>query len=243
MSVFKQPSEADFLAANEARHQLSFQRRKAAGGRVAALSKLHDELVSDSKLYASDSLQDQRDAVAHAILSVVGYLQAQGFSNLTLAPLMRPVAALCAREQNSPDMMFAERQRPGRPSATSTDHERMGILAALAEAWLRIHADDDRTQTQLLAEAARHMKGRWFGKVTRANLKTARDLCMQEGSDHPAVRSARIFYSGFVDGAEKFGPMPAFKILVRMLNDVKLPFGAGEGGISKTPHVFPTDPE
>ncbi|KPF76995.1 hypothetical protein IP68_03900 [Blastomonas sp. AAP25] len=208
---------------------------------MAALSKLHDELADDSQLYASDSLQDQRDAVAHALLAVIGYLQAQGFSNMTLAPLMRPVSALNAREQNSRDMMFAERARAGRPSATSADHERMGILAALAEAWLRIHVDEDRTQAQLLAEAARQMKGRWFGDVTRANLKTARDLCMQESSDHPAVSSARLFYSEYLAGAEKFGPMAAFKIMIRMLNDVKLPFGAGEGGISKTPHVSPTD--
>ncbi|MEO6093039.1 MAG: hypothetical protein ABIT04_08390, partial [Novosphingobium sp.] len=112
---------------------------------------------------------------------------------------------------------------------------------ALAEAWLRSHGNDDRPQADKLADAARKMKGRWFGTVTRAQLETARDLVSQEAKDHPAASHARMVYSWFVRTAEMFGTDAAFPIMVRFFNDQKLPFGAGEGGISKTPRVSPTE--
>lgn len=237
---FRKPTEAQFVEAARQAHQGRYARQPSAGGRVAALEKLHAQLVDDARLYESENLQDQRDAVAHALFAVVDFLQAQGFAKPTLAPLIRPVAALAERENNSLDLMFSQRARGGRPKATLADHERTGILAALAEGWLRTHEDDDRPQPDKLADAARNMKGRWFGSVTRAQLETAREIVNQEASDHPAVGSARMFYYWFVKSAEMFGSENAFPIAVRMLNDSKLPFGGGEGGILKNPSVSPT---
>jgi len=107
----------------------------------------------------------------------------------------------------------------------------------------QIHGQDERTQKLKLADCARRLKGRWFGTVTGANLKTALDLIRQEGKDHPAVRTAKIYFEGFLQGAEMFGHQVAFDILIRMLNDIKLSYGAGEGGIAKTPSVSPSEGE
>ena len=238
---FRKPTEAEHTEAARRTRQDRHMRQLSAGGRVAALNKLHAQLVDDAQLYESDDLQDQRDAVAHSLLAVTDFLIAQGFANATVAPLMRPVAALAERENNSLDLMFAQRAGRGRPKATLAQHERTGILAALAEGWLRTHLDDDRPQTDKLAEAARKMKGRWFGTVTRAQLEAAREMVSQEAKDHPAASHARMVYGWFITTAEKFGADNAFPILVRMLNDQKLPFGAGEGGILKTPGVSPNE--
>lgn len=237
---FRRPTEAELAEASRLTRQDRYVRQPPSGRRVAALDKLHSQLVDDAELYESDDLQDQRDAVAHALLAIADYLTVQGFSNATLAPLMRPVAALAERENNSLDLMFSQRARGGRPKATLAEHERTGILAALAEGWLRVHEGDDRPQADKLADVARQMKGRWFGTVTRAQLETAREMVSQEAKDHPAVSHARLAYGWFVSAAEKFGAGNAFPIMVRMFNDQKLPFGGGEGGISKTPGVSPT---
>lgn len=241
ISYLRTPTEAEFSEAARQSQQARFARQRSVGGRVAALDRLHAQLADDAQLYESDNLQDQRDAVAHALLGVVSFLQLQGFSNATLGPLMRPVLALMERENNSLDFMFAQRARGGRPKATLTDHERTGILAALAEGWLRVHKGDDRSQADKLAEAARKMKGRWFGEISRAQLETARDLVAQEASDHPAVSQARL-YSGFFDNAATtYGADNAFGIMVRWLNNTKASFGLGQGGISKTPPVSPSE--
>jgi hypothetical protein len=237
---FRKPTDAEFAEAARQTGQDRYTRQRPQGGRVAALDKLHAQLVDDAQLYESEDSQDQRDAVAHALLAVADFLKAQGFSNPTLAPLMRPVAALVERENNSLDLVFTQRARVGRPKATLAEHERSGILAALAEAWLRTHGSDDRPQSGKLADAARKMKGRWFGIVTCAQLETARELVSQETKDHPAVRKARMFYGWYIKTVETFGVENAFPIMVRNLNDTKLPFGAGEGGILKTPGVSPT---
>ena len=238
---FRKPTEAQHTEAARQAQEDRYARQRPAGGRVAALDKLHAQLVDDAQLFESDDLQDQRDAVAHALLAVADYLESLGFAKATLAPLMRPVAALVERENNSLDLMFAQRARGGRPKATLTDHERIGILAALAEGWLRTHEKDETTQPAKLADAARKMKGRWFGSVTRAQLETARELVSQEASDHPAVGQARLFTGFFEKTAELFGAENAFGIMVRWLNDTNAPFGFGQRGISKTSSVSPTE--
>jgi len=91
------------------------------------------------------------------------------------------------------------------------------------------------------AAAARKMRGRWFGTVTRAQLESARELVNQEAKDHPAASHASMVYGWFVRTAEMFGSDNAFPIMVRFFNDQKMPFGAGEGGILKTPRVSPTE--
>lgn len=218
-----------------------YRKLPAKEGRVAALAKLHARLIDDAMLYDQGNLQDQRDAVADSLLAVVDFLLAQGFNHATLGPLMRPVAALAERENNSIDIMFSQRVRAGRPSATLADHERTGILAALSDAWLREHFDDERRQSDKLSEAARKLKGRWFGRLSRANLETAREIVSQEASDHPAVIAYRKF-NEYIETAEStYGTNGAIKILVRFLNDQKVSFGLGEGGILKTPPISPTE--
>lgn len=236
----RMPTNAEFAEAARLTKQHRHDRLPALGDCVAALNKLHEQLADDACLYESEDLQDQRDAVAHSLLAVIDFLRAQGFATPTVAPLMRPVAALTERENNSLDAMFARRARAGRPKATLAQHERTGILAALTDVWLRTHESDDRPQSLKLAEAARKMKGRWFGKIDRAQLETAREFVSQEAKDHPAVCHARLFDSLIVNAAEEAGIESAFAIMIRWLNDSKLPFGAGEGGILKTPNVSPT---
>lgn len=216
------------------------KRLRSMGGRVEALNQLHALLANHAQLYETGDLQNQRDSVAAALLAVKDYLIAQGFAQATLAPLMRPVSSLVERENNSLDLMFTERARGGRPKATMADHERTGILAALAEAWLKLHSDDPRTQSQKLEEAARQMRGRWFGQVTKAQLKTSRDLVLQEAKDHLAVKHASLVYSWFVKAAEMLGPRGAFDMMIHLFNENKMSFGGGEGGILKTPPVSPS---
>ena len=235
------PTEAVFIEAARMAKINRYGRRKAHGGRIAALENLHVRLVDDARLYESDDIQDQRDAVADSLLAIVNYLHTQGFSIGTLSPLMRPVSALTERENNSIDLMFTQRARRGRPSATHAEHERSGILAALSNAWLRAQKEQDRRQRDKLADATRRMKGRWFGTVTRAQLETARELVSQEASDHPAVITSKRFEQHLSSAEETYGAMGAFTILVRFLNDQKLTLGLGEGGILKTPSISPTE--
>lgn len=236
---YRKPTDAEHVEAARQGTLQRHDRQPASGGRVAALDKLNSRLVANARLYESGDLQSQRDAVADTLLGVGDYLTAQGFAGLALAPLMRPVYALVERENNSLDLMFTQRARGGRPKSTLMDHERSGILAGLAEEWLRTHAHEDRPQRAKLTEAARYMKGRWFDTVTCAQLETARELVSQEAESHPAVIQAKMVREWCSTGAEMFGTENAFPILVRMLNDVILPFGMGEGGILKTPRVSP----
>lgn len=240
MPLIRKPTDIEFAEAAMWVQRNRYTRQPSQGGRVAALDKLHTQLVNDARLYESENLQDQRDAVANTLLAVAGFLKAQGFATATLAPLIRPVAALTERENNSLDQMFAQRARAGRPKATLAEHERTGILVALTDLWLIAHAADDRPIADKLADAARKMNGRWFGRVTRAQLETARELVSQEAKDHPAVTQAGIFQTLCAKTENDVGAASAFAIMVRWLNDTKLPFGAGEGGISKTPRITPT---
>jgi hypothetical protein len=235
------PSKADFAEIIQHAKIKRYTRQQSAGAPVAALEQLHARLVEDAQLYESDDLQDQRDAVADSLLAVVDFLKAQGFAAATLSTLMRPVAALAERENNSLDLMFAQRARGGRPKSTLADHERTGILAALAEGWLRAREGDSRPQPLKLAEASRKMKGKWFGSVTRAQLETARELVNQEASDHPAVQHFQLFCSFFDTTAETFGIESAFDIMVQWLNSTSTPFGFGQRGILKTSAVSPTE--
>ena len=97
------------------------------------------------------------------------------------------------------------------------------------------------TQSDKLTAAARKMRGRWFGTVTRAQLETAREVVSQEAKDHPAASHAAMVYGWFVRTAEMFGADNAFPIMAQFFNYQKMPFGAGERGILKTPRVSPTE--
>lgn len=233
------PSEVDFRDAAEVTRQQRHRRSSPAFDHTEALDLLHKRLVESVELYETSELPKQREAVLTALIAIEAYLKLQGFAPATLAPLMRPVAALIERDSGSLDYLFAERtqKQGGKPKSTTTDHERKGILSTFAEKWLESRQKDGRNQREKLAECANKLKGRWFGHVSRAELKTALDLVRREASDHPAVMSAKHFSNLYAHAESLFGAQNAFRIMVRSLNDVELPFGAGEGGIAKTPTV------
>lgn len=185
--------------------------------------------------YLSDDLPSQRRAVQNALFGVAKYLEKSGFPPVALLPIIRPALALFEREEhNAIDQMFAERARGGRPSATIDAHLRTAILAALANAWLRIHQDDDRPQRVKLADAARNMRGPWFEDVTGATLKTSREIVAREAKDHEVVEYFERF-SRLIDGiAETVGWSRSFPLMVRYINEHPV---SRVMGILKTPHV------
>jgi hypothetical protein len=239
--TFRKPTPAEFKEAASLSIEHRHARLPAETGRVSALNGLHARLASNAALYEQGDLQDQRDAVADSLIAVQKCLRSMGFALATLAPIMRPAQALVERENNSLDPMFCERARIGRPNATISEHERIGILAAIAEVWLAIHRDDEGTQKQKLSRLSRILVGPWFGKITPSKLKTARDLVLQEAKDHLAVQHAQLYYSMIVKTAETSGAEIAIQIMVRFLNDTPATFGVGKPPISKTPHISPSD--
>ena len=130
--------------------------------------------------------------------------------------------------------MFTQRKRSGRPSATFDAHLRTAILAALANTWLEIHVNDDRTQRAKLADAARKMRGPWFKGVSGATLKTAREIIAREAKDHVVIEYFERF-SRLIDGvAETVGLNRAFPFMVRYINEHPV---SRTMGILKTIHV------
>lgn len=234
------PAEADYEEARRFAAEQRYRMRPSRGAPHWALAQLNATLVAHAKLYTSEDLQDQRDAIAGSLFAVIDYLTGRGFAPATLEPLTRPITALVERENNAIDGLFAERARQGRPKASMAQHDKTGILAALANEFLRTRADDPRPQSAKLDEAARKMKGPWFDRVTRAKLETAREIVSQESAGHLAVRKAEAFSALIQATAEKFGDAHAFDVMVRMINDIGPILGAGKG-ISKTPTVSPTD--
>ncbi len=221
------PTKAVFEEAARLTKEDRYVKRKPRGGRVAALDLLFRHLVEEGRLYESEDIQDQRDAVANAMLAISDFLETQGFPLAAIAPVMRPVAALVEREGNSPDPIFAQRDRAGRPKDTLAHHERKGTLAALANHWLSLRSTDEHSQSDKLSEAARKMNGPWFGKITRAQLETAREFVSQESKDHPAVKKAAMIKDQLEKAADKFGSENAFDIMLHWLNDVPLVVGNG----------------
>lgn len=235
------PTEKEFEIARQQSSLGNYVRRKAQDGPEWALWSLHRRLVTFAQLYETCDLQDQRDAVASSILAVHDYLMGRGFAPASLGPMMRVVAALGERENGSLDLLFCERAKSGRPKSTLADQNRAGVLAALASFWLELHPDDDRKQMQKLSDAARTMKGRWFGKIEAANLKTARDLAMQEAKDHPTVMEAIRFQSEVIEPArQKFGDSAIWTVLLRFLNDMS-PMYEAALKIEKTRPISPSE--
>lgn len=189
-------------------------------------------------LYQSDKLVHQRKSVMSALSAVADFLEAQDFPPETLPPILRPALALAERENNNLDQLFAQRARGGRPNVTMDHHDRTGILAAFANAWLRMNEDDGRVQGSKLSEAARKMRGGWFGDVTRSNLKTAREVVSQEAKSHPAVVVADTFDDLFKQAVTLAGPADAFQLMLDYVNDAP---AARMKGIWKTPPVLSAD--
>jgi hypothetical protein len=204
------------------------------------LKLLQGRLADCAELYQIRDLAAQRSAVVHALCAVNDYLALQGFAAEMLLPIMRPALALAEREHNVLDQMFSERARKGRPNVTLEEQERTGILASFANAWLRIKKHDDQSQESKLAEAARQLRGGWFGHVSKSNLKTARGVVSQELSDHPAVVLCREFDKLFSQAELDRGPLEAFSFIIRFVNNAP----AGHvAGIWKTPPVLSKRPD
>lgn len=201
---------------------------------IVDFTALRDKLANYAVLYESQDLDQRRKAVWSALVAVTDFLKAQDFPPNTLLPIMHPAIALAERENNNLDPMFSQRARGGRPNATMAAHERTGVLAAFANAWLDLHKDDDRPQRAKLSEAARKMRGGWFGDVTPANLKTAREIVSQEAKDHPAVVVAGTFDQFFDDAIAACGAAGAFQAMISLVNESS---ASRTTGIWKTPPV------
>ena len=206
-------------------------------GIVDDLERLRARLAISATLYEGDLLEHQRQAVTNALCAVADFLEAQSFPPEMLPPILRPALALAERQNNNLDQMFAERARGGRPKVTADHHDRFGILASFANAWLRIHEGDGRAQRIKLAEAARKMRGSWFGCVTPANLKAARETVSQEMKTHPAVMVAETFDNLFEQATAIVGRQNAFQFMIDYVNDSP---AARMKGIWKTPPVSST---
>jgi hypothetical protein len=188
------------------------------------LDQLRKDLETTGRSYEVGDLAVKREAVVDALLAVVKYLEAQGFSPASLKPLARPARALTKIESKSGDELFAKPRQSGRPSTTLNSHERTGILAALANFWLLTHQGEDNLIPTQLREVTRQMKGRWFGNITDSQLKTARETVSQESNDHIAVQYAQFT----TDWLGTFQPEKAFASVVAYLNEQGLPLGVGE---------------
>lgn len=200
---------------------------------------LKSRLSAYAILYESPDAEIRRTAIGSALAAVSDFLEAEGFSPALILPIMHPAASLAERENGTLDPIFCEkpratRPRGGRPKATMDEQMRTGILAAFANAWLDQCRADGRPQRLKLAEAARKMRGGWFGEVTRANLKTARDMVNQEAKNHPAVVMAKAFEELFDEARTKFGAAGAFQAMIDYVNWA--PAGRTMG-ILKTPDV------
>lgn len=234
---FPKPTEREFTAAAELVSRDCFARGHAEVDTESGVNALNTRLADNANLYLHGNLQDQRDAVADSLLAVEGFLADQGLSRLALLPILRPVEALVERENNTIDPLFAERARSGTPKRTLDRLNRIGILAALADAWLIAHSGEGHPQKVLLNRAIQTFKGRWFKNLSRAQLETARELVSQEAADHPAVEQAARTRADIERAAEHYGSKNAILIVVRYLNECPPSFAFGNSKILKTTHV------
>lgn len=182
------------------------------------LDGLNDEFAEYARIYESGNLDDQRYAVASQLSLIQDFFAELGITRVTLTPAFRPIEALAERENNRIDPMFAQRKRGGRPRTTSDHFNRVGILAALANFWIETHSDMGTVDVQLAA-AARRFKGKWFGRVTAAQLRSARVIVSQEAHDHEAVAAYRHFDTHIHELAANFGPEQALAVTIRILNE------------------------
>lgn len=163
-----------------------FTRSCNLGATPNELDQLHHLLVLAAQAYRTGPKQ-QRQAVADAVIATSEFLHAQGFSRDTLVPLTRVVRAITeVCEQNLPDPLFCEKPRRAKPRRGMADAVRQGQLAAIADAWLTSHADDEGDEAAKLERAARLMSGKYFGTLHGTLLRSARSYQRQTGQ-HPLV--------------------------------------------------------
>lgn len=194
-----------------------FDREPANGPLQWGLTILHGDLAQMAKAYRSGEIQNQRDAVVGQLFAIQRFLRSQGINESTVEPMMRPVTALAERENNKLDPLFCERKRGGKPSRTTGDFERIGALAALADAYLELHRDEEGNFEQKLRRFARQVSCNWFGKVTYSKVKAAREMVSQEAKDHPAVTWAALYESNLEKAEALGGARTAYDAVLRFL--------------------------
>ena len=216
---FRAPTAKEYAEAKELAETLIFKRGKADTAVQWGLWSLHDALVEYATLYRSaTNLDDRRDAVVGTLIAVQRFLKTQGFNEATTEPLMRPVSALVEREQNILDPLFCERKRAGAPARSLENHSKIGALAALAEAWLKLHEANEGTNDVKLRRFMRHVQGDWLCDLSLSKVRAARALVSEEAKDHPAVLWA-IFYAQQIADAEQLGgPAAAITTVANSLN-------------------------
>lgn len=202
------------------------------------LTELRLQLSECAKLYLTADLDSQRLAVASALFVTAKYFEELQFPPETLLPLMRPATALAERENNALDEMFSQRPRKGRPNLRTTAHVRNAILAVLANAWLKLHENDDRQQSAKLAEAARKMRWSGLNGVTGATLKTAREIVSRESKEHLVVEFSNRFAAFYAKVAASVGEGRAFALMARYVGEHEVNHALG---ILKTPSVLSVD--
>ncbi|WP_229839338.1 hypothetical protein [Sphingomonas glacialis] len=216
------PTEADFkAAAAEVRATHWYARGPAKLGVRATLDQLHAKLTTSTELYETGGLDDQRYAVVDALNAIQEFLIGQGFNPNVLKPAHRPIEALVEQYNNGLDPMFAERrnEQGGRQRTSPDEQHRTGALAAMAQFWIEIHPRGD----QQLAEAARRLRGRFFGSdIDADDLLTARKKASKHRRakqfDHPIVYTA-MSVRRMIDGyAADYGPAKAVTLAIWHLN-------------------------
>ena len=153
------------------------------------LDNLHDILVDAAQAYASGPRQE-RQAVCNAVIAISVFLEGQGFSNATLAPIKRILAAVVdLSEQNRPDPMFCEKSKKTKSRRSMQDSVRQGHLAAFADVWIMSHPNDGSDELSKLKLAARRLSGTYFGKLEVNSLRNAKSYQRQTGQ-HDLVYSS-----------------------------------------------------
>jgi hypothetical protein len=179
----KRPSKTEVRSIVIDHISYQYTRKPTVADTTTQLERLHENLVEAARSYEIGPKQ-QREAVGSAVRSVSEFLNSQGFSTQTLAPLHRVSQALVEIcQQNRPDPLFSEKPKKGKSQRGLADAIRQGRLAAFADAWLECHSTDEGTIPVRLARAARRMTGPYFGDVSKTMLDTARSYQRQTGNN------------------------------------------------------------
>lgn len=184
---------------------------------ITSLDALASALRNSAEIYQGGELEDQRAAVVMSLSAVHEYLGAQGIDTFVLEPLFRPIDALTKLDSNGLDPIFAAGRSGGRPRTSQDQLNRAGTLAALADFWIRHQGAGKKLETAL-GEATRAIRGRWSGKLSTAEIKSARALVSQEAPEHPAVGTERRASAALLQLSNETGASSAFRTFLERLN-------------------------
>ena len=194
---------------------LRHRRKSSLGGRVDALNKLHDHFAASARLYSSGALEDQREAVFQTLNFTRLYLEKQGFTGLTLEPLMRAAIAIAELSSGKIDPVFAVK-KTGRPAAAFANKIRNGIVAGFGQYWMDKFGTGDVKAK--LGQAARKLRGNWFGSISTAQLRKYREAAMQEGKDHPTRLHSELTLKLLTDAEQRVGAKQAWEVMLEHQN-------------------------